>query len=211
MATLDIQNKNIINTLVDAIWSRVTLDTSDQSTIVNALNEVLLMAKTIVIPIGGRFLWDPNETNGFWSRWPFYNTTQSSKLTTATSENFSRLAGWYTFPYDVKLKRFYAWHRNNNSWLDPWGWVIFRQGKVHWTISKSNHTILHEVNNNGWIWPRDYGTIDNQLTDIDLSQIYTDIIPAGEVIWLWVSFPTADSANRFVEIESWYFIVERVS
>jgi len=210
MTVLDTQNKNIILALADVIWSRSVLNTIDKTTIVNALNETLLIAKTEVVNFWGKFLLDPDETNGWFDQW-MTKDIASWRLWTSINTNFNRKAWWISFPYNVKVKRLHVWHRNSNAAALAWWWVIWQQSKTPNSNVKTNLWILHEVNTNLWVWTRDYLNVKNQLTDIDLSALPNNIILAWDVITLWVSAPTAITTNYYVNVESWYIEFERVA
>jgi len=160
----------------------------------------------IIQQISGRWLLDPNEING-WGQHGMFDNTNSADLGNVGDLTPSRLAGGPVYPFDVRLKRFYAWHRNSNGAALPWGWLIFRQEKIIDTTAQSAVYILDETGDNGGAGPRDYGNNNTQLTDITFTDV---IIPAGELINLSVTSPTAVATNYYAEVMSGYLEFERV-
>ena len=85
-------------------------------------------ADTIIVPLGGQFLLDPNEING----WGITGPTDDSNtvdLGDSNVTNLSRFAGGYCWPFAVRLKRMFAWHYNSNNNAQAWGWVVSRQAR----------------------------------------------------------------------------------
>lgn len=160
----------------------------------------------IIFPLGGQFLADPNEHNGWGAIGPYDNSNTQDLGNVGTNTN--RVAGGLCFPFDVKLNRFYAWHRNNNVAVEPWGWRIGRQLKTADSNTVSRTSILDEVGDNAGVGPRDYASTENKLVDINLSA--NPAIPAGEVVVLGIESPTAVTTNRYVQIMSGFFEFERV-
>jgi len=160
----------------------------------------------IHFPLGGQFLLDPNEYNGWGILGPYDNTNSQDLGNVGAVPN--RLAGGLVYPFDVKVKRLYAWHYNNNADAQAWGWKLLRQVKTPNSNTVSSVNIMAEVADNGGVGPRDYGNTRNQITDIDLSASAT--VPAGEIIVLGVEAPTAVTTNRYVRVMSGYLELERV-
>ena len=159
-------------------------------------------ADTIIVPLGGQFLLDPNEING----WGITGPTDDSNtvdLGNSNVTNLSRFAGGYCWPFAVRLKRMFAWHYNSNTNAQAWGWVVSRQAKTAGNNTVVTTNILHEVNAGNL---RNYGNNLNQNTDI----AFNDVIPANEVLNLAVGSPTAVTTNRYVRILAGYFELERV-
>lgn len=208
MANIDPQLKAIIDAITWWTWDRTDLDTADASTLVAWINETLAFAKQEIVQVWGRFLLDPNEINGIWDRWSFEDT-HSRDLWNSNAVAFSRRAWWFVFPYDVIIKSFRWWHRNSNAAAEAWGWVVFTQTKTTASNTVVDDVILHEVNDNAWVWPRDYSNNLNQETNLDLSW-YTTVIPAWTVIGMWVSAPTANTTNYYVEVQAWVLEFEKV-
>lgn len=170
------------------------------------LAEKLNELNSIVIPLGGQFLLDPNEYNGWGILGPYDNSNTQDLGNVGAVPN--RVAGGFCFPYDVKLVRFYAWHYNSSSAAEAWGWRILRQEKNDASNVVSFVNLLDEIGDNGGIGPRDYGNTTNQLTDVDLSA--NGAIPAGEVVVLGTEAPTAVGTNYYSRILSGYFEFHRV-
>lgn len=164
---------------------------------------------TIIAPVSGSFLIDPAEINGFGSRgWNDEAYTIDLGDTGATS--LARIFGGYIFPFDVKLKRFYAYHRNNSALVEAWGWVVASQTKDATTTTSSNGSTtyihLHEVNDNGGVGPRNYGSTISNLTDIS----FDVTIPAFDTLGIAVDAPTAAAANYYVDIMSGFLELELI-
>ena len=160
----------------------------------------------IIQQLGGQFLLDPNEYNGWGTLGTFDNSNTQDLGNIGAAP--ARLAGGFSYPFDVKLVRFFAWHYNSNGGALPWGWRIVRQEKIASSSAVSFVNILDEVGANGGDGPRDYGNTQTQKTDLNLSAV--DTIPAGEVIVLGVESPTAITSNNYVRILSGFFEFKRV-
>ena len=160
--------------------------------------------------LGGQYLLDPNEMNGWRERGAF-DDTFSTDLDNVGDTNPIRLSGGLCFPFDVKIKRFFAWHRISNSTAEAWGWVIYQQQKTNNSTSVTSQFILDEVGDNGGAGPNDYNNTNNQLTDIDLSEAANNVLLAGDVLTLGVAAPTAQTTNRYVQVMSGYLEFERIN
>ena len=156
----------------------------------------------IIFPLGGQFLADPNEFNGWGIIGP-YDNSNTQDLGNVGDTTPSRLAGGLVYPFDVRLKRFYAWHYNSNSAVQPWGWAILRQEKFAGSNNESSVYIVDEAASNQL---RDYGNNQTQLTDMTLDHV----IPAGETLVLGIVAPTANTTNYYARILSGYFQFERL-
>ena len=164
-------------------------------------------------PLGGQFRLDTvaNEINGWGSVGPV-DDSNTQQIGAVGDVTLSRNAGGLVFPFDVHLRRFYTWHRNNNGDAQPWGWVIHRMVKNAGSNTVSSTYVLDEVADNGGTGPRNYGNGQTQLTDIDLTAVTAaQNIPAGETIGLGVAAPTAGTSQRFVQIHSGYMLFEIVA
>lgn len=70
--------------------------------------------KTFEKNIGGQYLLDPNEINGL-GQLGFTDNTNSLDLGNVGAANLNRNTGGFCFPFDVKIKRLYVWHKNSNA------------------------------------------------------------------------------------------------
>ncbi len=192
----------------DARWleigtdGQVIIKSADGATIERTLSPEIWW------PLGGQFLLDPNEINGWGVVGPLddSNTQDLGNVGAAPA----RTAGGIVFPFDVHLRRFLSWHRVNNAAAEAWGWVLFHQQKTAASNAVTSNYILDEVADNGGTGPRDYGNNQNQFSDIDLSGVAAaQDIPAGNVITLGVAAPTANTTNYFVQIQAGYLLLER--
>lgn len=171
-------------------------------------DQLLEMVKLVPIvwPLGGEILLDPNEHCGWGPRGPF-DDRQTQDLGNVGA-NLNRNAGGLSFPFDVQLSRFRAWHRNSNADAQAWGWRIAVQQKTAASNAVTSSDILNQVSDNGGAGPNDYGNNQNQLTDVTFATPTT--ITAGDVLVLGVEAPTANTTNRYVQIQSGYLLLERV-
>jgi len=162
----------------------------------------------IVQQFSGQFLCDPNEYNG-WGPIGFVDNTNSQDLGNVGAA-ISRVAGGFSFPFDVRLKRFEAWHQNNNNDLQAWGWRIASQSKNANSNTVTFNDLLRECVGDGAtaVAPRNYGNTTTQRTEIPF--VNSDVIPAGDVVVLGVEAPTAVTTNRYVRVMSGFFEFERV-
>lgn len=202
--------KQAITALTDALGARSDLDTTVANNFVAAINEVNDRANTIIEKIGGQLLFDPNEINGWGVVGPI-DDTNAQDLGDVGAANLSRLAGGISYPFDVRIERFYAWHQNNNADAQAWGWVLAKQEKQSNSNTVATDYVLDEVADNAGVGPRDYSSTVTQLTDIDLSSATNNVIPAGEVLTLGAAAPTAVTTNRYVRVMSGYLHFTRVS
>ena len=156
--------------------------------------------------LGGQFLLDPNEMNGWGQLGPIDNTN-ALDLGNVGAANTNRNAGGLVFPFDIKINRLYAWHKDSNNSAEPWGWIMFAQQKNAGSNTVTTTYILDEVADNGGTGPRDYNN-NNQLTDLSFTT--GNILPAGEVLVLGVAAPTAVGTNYYVQIQSGFLELERI-
>ena len=159
--------------------------------------------------VGGAFLLDPNEING-WGFRGRIDEIYTVNLGTPQTTNLARVAGGLMFPFDVRLKRFQCFHYNSNPAASAWGWVIAHQTKAATPTAGSNSRsttfILNEVTANGGVGPRNYLNTVTQQTDLS----FNAVIPAGDVITLAVAAPTAATIDYFVNVLSGYLLFERI-
>lgn len=159
-----------------------------------------------VYPLGGQYLLDPGEMNGWGVLGPG-DDTNTQDLGNFDTNTPAHTAGGLVFPWDVRITRFFAWHRNSNNSAQAWGWVLFDQEKTAGANTDPTTFIINEVVDNGNVGPRDYGNNINQQTDMSLD--YT--LPAGHTLTLGVSSPTAVTTNYYVQIMSGYLLLERAT
>ena len=150
----------------------------------------------IYVPIGGQFLLDPNETNG-WGYIGIVDDTVTFKMADATDTHWARTSGGIMFPIDVELVSFDAWHYNSSNSVQPWGWSLNKQTKTEGSAARSNVSILHELNDGN---TRDYGDTNNRNTSIDFTGNPEKLIPSGDVFGLGVSTLTTISTNYYVRV-----------
>lgn len=169
-----------------------------------------IKTEPFIFPLASQFLLDPNEFNG-WGELGPYDNANARDLGNVGATTISRVAGGLMFPFDVRLTRFKAAHYNSNANAQAWGWRICHTTPIAGSTAALAATdILRECVGAGATAtaPRDYGSTQNQLTDIDLSASAT--IPAGDIITLGVEAPTAVGTNYWVRICSGYLQLERV-
>jgi len=157
------------------------------------------VVETFTEQIGGQYLLDPNEING-WGRIGVFDNTNSEDLGNVGNPT-QRRAGGLTYPFPVRLKRFVAWHDNSNAAAQAWRWTIIKQTKTGGS-NVVNTTIVYDEPT-----LRDYTNNTNQSTDIQ--DINVDFA-AGEIIVLGVSAPTAATTNYYVRVQSGYFLFEKI-
>lgn len=165
--------------------------------------------REVIFTLGGQFLADPNEINGWGVLGP-YDNSNTQDLGNSQVTSLNRVAGGICFPYDVEITRMYAWHYNSSAALQPWGWVLASQEKVAGSNTQTTTIILNEVTANNGVGPRDYGDTQNQLTDIDFTGLPNKVIPAGHTIILGLDSPTANGTNYYSRILSGYLSFRRV-
>lgn len=190
----------------------------------NATNWVIVQdGRTPLIyeKVGGQYYIDQAGNIGEYNGWGVLGAvddTNNQDLGNVGAANTSRLAGGITFPYEVELVEFKAWHQNNSADASKWGWVIFYQEKIEDSNTVTTTYLLDEVSDrtidgallgNGI---RDYDNNRNQKTELDLSSI--DItIPSGTIINLSVGAADADTeadTNRYVRVMSGYLIFSKI-
>ena len=161
----------------------------------------------LLFPLASQYLLDPNEFNG-WGAIGVYDNVNTQDLGNVGTANPSRIAGGICFPFDITVKRFYAWHYNSNAAAQAWGWRLGVQTKNAGSNAVSWDDIINEVGDNGGTGPRNYSNTTTQNTDIILNT--PTVIPAGNVLVLGVESPTAVGTNYYVRILSGYIEAERV-
>lgn len=165
---------------------------------------------TIYYHIGGQYLLDPNEINGWGSIGPTDNTNNQD-LGNVGGAALSRASGGIMFPYDVEVIGLTTWHQNSSTSAQPWGWVLARQSKTAGANTVTTSFILDEstervgIDNGAGL--RDYSSTTTQYTDLSISTNNT--VPAGEVMILAVGAPTANATNYYVRIHAGYLTLVR--
>lgn len=163
---------------------------------------------SIIVHLGGQFRLRNDQISGFGSVGPI-DDSNTQNLGASAATNLNRLAGGWTFPFDVSIKRFYAPHRVSNVAADPWGWLVYTQNKTYPGNTRVTTFVLDEVGDNAGVGPNDYGDTANQLTDVDLSLVANaQNIPAGDFIGVAVNAPTSP-ADYFVQVMGGYLELER--
>jgi len=163
---------------------------------------MILTPNCIIFPLGGQFLADPGEQNG-WTIGP-YDDTNSADLGNTAVENLTRLAGGLMYPFDVRLVKMDIRHRNNNNDMQPFGWFFAKQVKNAGSNVVTTTTILNETVENGGIGPHDYSDNQNQHTVIDFTNNPEKVIKAGLTLTMGIDCPTAVETNRYSQIQSGY-------
>lgn len=162
---------------------------------------------TFIFPLGGQFLLDSDEVNGWGPIGP-YDDTNNQDLGDAGVVTPNRVSGGLCFPFDVKIKRFYVWHQNSSASAEAWGWRLFTQQKVDGSNVVTSIDMVNEVSEGGGVGPRNYLSTVTQLTDITFTENNT--LTAGHVLGLGVSSPTAVTTNYYVRLMSGYIEFERI-
>lgn len=184
--------------------------------VVDYLNEEFnkgsMSEQMIYAPIGGRFLLDPNEING-WGSIGMFDDVNTQDLGNVGAGNLNTSLGGLVFPFDVKLKGFQAWHNNTNSLALAWGWVIAVQTKNENSTTVTTDFILDESTVRAGVLNglglRDYLNNRAQYTEIDFSNDDI-IIQKGQVLNLAVSSPTAIIEKYYVDIQAGNFTFIKV-
>ena len=161
--------------------------------------------------LGSRYLLDPNEINimGQFGEIDTAHTLDGGNIGSLT---WNRLAGGYSFPWDGRLRRFYAQHYNSNAAALAWGWVIAKLDPEFGNAAVIPATyILDEVTDNGGTGPRDYQNNSRQFTDINFVDSAANLIPSGEMVSMGVAAPTAITTNYYANIFTGYLLFERVN
>jgi hypothetical protein len=163
----------------------------------------------VVQQFSGQFLLDPNEVNG-WGVQGFVDNINAQDLGNLGAANLSRVSGGFVFPFDVRIKRISAWHRNSNNSAEAWGWVVYRQQKTNASNAIVTTFMLDESfdRGNGQLNLRDYGNNQNQFSD--LTSFVNDVIPAFELIGIAVGAPTANTTNYYVQVYGGMVEFERI-
>ncbi len=158
--------------------------------------------------LGSRYLLDPNEFNG-WQADGIIDQTMTADLGNVGA-NVNRAAGGLCFPFDVRVKRLFAWHYNSNAAALAWGWRITSLTKTAGSNTVTHEDVLRECTGTGAtaIAPRNYLSTVMQNTDVDLSS--SPVVPAGNVIGFGVEAPTAITTNYYVYCLAGYMHIERV-
>lgn len=156
----------------------------------------ILKLMPITEKLGGQFLLDPNEINGWGVLGPIDNTNNQDLGNVGAQIN--RLAGGVTYPFDVRIKKFTAWHYVTNGAALPWGWALISQEKTDGSNAATNMAVVDEVGDNGGVGPNDYGDTTPHFTDIDIDFVH----PANHTLFLGVAAPTAVGTNYWVRVLS---------
>lgn len=180
--------------------------------VLNSTTSKIHVALSEFFDLSGQWLADPDEMNGWGATGPF-DPTNTQDLGNSNAVNLHYLTGGYSRPFEIELLRMYIWHRDNNTTVEPWGWYLSHGIKVeNSTAVQVTEDVLHEVNDNGGVGPRDYPNTRGYLTDLDLTTIPSSkrTVPAYSVVNLSVSTPTAIATNRYVQVMTGWIEYKRV-
>jgi len=173
------------------------------------VGERLNLVREIPIQISGQFLLDPNETNT-WGVIGFVDQSNTFDAGNADATSLSYNVGGLCFPFPVEVLSLTMVHRVNNSGANPFGFVLGYQTHTYGTNDSQETFIIHEVNGNGGVGPREYGDVWPRLFSEETKGMANAIIPANAEIFLGVSSPTADTTNRYVQVSGGCLLVRRV-
>lgn len=177
-------------------------------------SELWIVAPEVLSPrlevqqFGGRFLLDPNEFTGFSLAGAFDDTITNDLGNVGAAP--TRVAGGFSFPFDVQLKEMSAKHYNSNATVLPWGFRVITQEKGVGN-AVVNLDVIRECVGDGAdaICPQDHLSTVNVATTLDLSA--SEVVPAGAVIGIGVEAATAIATNYYVNVMSGYISYERVN
>ena len=172
----------------------------------------------LFFPLGGDFLLDPNEVNGWGVIGP-YDQRNSQDLGDVTDLNAGTLSsnniGGLMFPYDVKLTEVNIIHDNSNAAAQAWGWVILTSTFTFDSNTEVTTAYWNEVSSG--TGPRNYGDNVKQNTvvteaanDSGAAVLPGTTIPARTMITLAVAAPTAAGTNYYVRINAGFLKFDRV-
>lgn len=160
----------------------------------------------IVYHLGGQWLLDPNEVNG-WGILGVIDNVNSQDLGNVGATNYTRLAGGLTWPFPVRLKSFHAQHYVTNDNAHAWGWTFFKQKKQDGSNTVTTTPLFDEIANNGGTPPNDYGDTITRIKD--LTFVNSPVIQPGEMFGMGVASPTANTTNYYVRILAGHLEFER--
>lgn len=164
----------------------------------------------IVEQINGEWLLDPNEINSGTTQGTYDNRLQGD-LGNVGAANLVRTTAGYVYPFDVKLTGFIAHHNNSAGGNDPWGFVFYAIERND-NSNTVTTTFLRDESfdrGEGHFGLRDYANNTNQTTILNATDFVDVVIPAGQIIFLGVGAPTADTTNNYVRISGGCFIFEK--
>ena len=183
---------------------------ANQVSLINAIGASFKPLQYGYFDLSGRFLCDPNEING-WGLLGPHDNVNTQDIGNSNATQFLWSTGGYTRPFDYELKKLYVRCRNNNSEVQAWGFVLGHSAIVaNTTAALETKMVLHEVNDNGGVGPRDYGNTTPKIIEIDLSGLADNTVQAYRRLTLGVSAPTAVATNRYVEIADGFIEYKRI-
>jgi len=165
----------------------------------------------IIEQVSGEFLLDPNEINS--------GTIQGTNderlngdLGNVGATNLTRTTAGYVFPFAVKLVGFTAHHTNSAVGNNSWGWVFYSLSRTAGANTVSTTFLRDESFNrgDGFFGLRDYANNINQSTFLGEADFVDTVIPAGDIVFVGVGAPTADTTNNYVRVNSGCMVFERV-
>lgn len=200
---------SVLTDPLDLVRDLYGLSAGDVTTLA-ALTDPLIES-LIIEQLSGEFLLDPNEINS--------GTTQGAREERFTGDlgnvgatNLSRLTAGLVYPFDVKLVGFTAHHANSSSGNNAWGFVFYAISRND-NSSIVSTTFLRDESfdrGEGHFGLRDYASTVNQSTFLGASDFVDVVIPAGDIVFVGVGAPTADTTNNYVRVNAGCFVFERV-
>jgi len=163
------------------------------------------------IMLGGEFLIDPGEING-WGVRGRLDDRHTNDLGNAGATNLATSTGGVVLPYDVRVKRLLVHHTNSNANAAiSWAWVLAKQTWSGGSATRTTTYVLDQVTATGAAGYNNYATTIRQLTDIDLSGNAENVVPAGDMLTLGVAgASTTPSTNYYVRCHAGFIELERI-
>ena len=179
--------------------------------------EEIVKRVPIIKELGGQFLHDPGEVNGY-GVLGIIDPTHTQDWGDVTALNAGTISpismGGFSFPFDVRLKRFYCiWDSNSSAdeTITAHGWVILQQTRLavpNSLVDDDARTTAVMLNQcDPFVYPE--GMTRTRVADI--TTFTNDVVPAGSQIGIAIGADTdTTTAQKYSRIHTGYLEFERL-
>ncbi len=155
---------------------------------------------SIIEHFGSRYLFDPNEVNG-WTNRGIADDSNNTRVKTLTGAATYE-SGGYMYPFDVRVEALRIDYLLSNNQDYPHGFFLQHQEKTDDSAAITNFEILDQVADNGGVGPYNPRNPNVHKVNLDLSAVANNVVPAGNVITFGVACSGTRTQDAYLEVMS---------